>query len=227
MSFNITVEGGTSVRLPTAGKYCDRDIVVNATGGGGSDTQFKDFCEGALTDVYDESITKLRASAFRDATALKSVRLPNVTSIGGNAFRDCSNLEVIDLPQATGFTGTYTFSGCGNLTQANVTGFTALSNYAFQNCSSLARIELGNLGSTGAGAFSGCSSLDTVIIRKVGTSATQLPVTNAFANTPIANGTGYIYVPAALVDAFKTAKNWATYAAQIRAIEDYPEICGQ
>ena len=29
--FNITVEGGKSVRLPTAGKYCDRDIVVTAT----------------------------------------------------------------------------------------------------------------------------------------------------------------------------------------------------
>lgn len=35
MTHNITVEGGTSVRLPTAGKYCDRDIVVMATGGGG------------------------------------------------------------------------------------------------------------------------------------------------------------------------------------------------
>lgn len=33
MTHNITVEGGTSVRLPTAGKYCERDIVVTATGG--------------------------------------------------------------------------------------------------------------------------------------------------------------------------------------------------
>lgn len=30
---NITVEGGSSVRLKTAGKYCDRDIVVTAKGG--------------------------------------------------------------------------------------------------------------------------------------------------------------------------------------------------
>lgn len=35
MSHNITVEGGSSVRLPTAGKYCDRDIIITATGGGG------------------------------------------------------------------------------------------------------------------------------------------------------------------------------------------------
>lgn len=31
----ITVEGGTSKRLLTAGKYCDRNIKVTATGGGG------------------------------------------------------------------------------------------------------------------------------------------------------------------------------------------------
>lgn len=32
-AFNITVEGGKTVRLPTAGKYCDRDIIVTANGG--------------------------------------------------------------------------------------------------------------------------------------------------------------------------------------------------
>lgn len=32
MTHNITVDGGTSVRLPTAGKYCDRDIVITAKG---------------------------------------------------------------------------------------------------------------------------------------------------------------------------------------------------
>ena len=31
-AFNIEVAGGSSVRLPTAGKYCDRDIVITATG---------------------------------------------------------------------------------------------------------------------------------------------------------------------------------------------------
>ena len=32
---SITVEGGTSKRLLTAGKYCDKDIIVTAEGGGG------------------------------------------------------------------------------------------------------------------------------------------------------------------------------------------------
>lgn len=47
---------------------------------------------------------------------------------------------------------------------------------------------------------------------------------NALQNTMIEDGTGYIYVPSALVETYKTASNWVTYADQIRAIEDYPEI---
>ena len=33
MSHNIIVEGGKAIRLKTAGKYCDRDIVVTSMGG--------------------------------------------------------------------------------------------------------------------------------------------------------------------------------------------------
>jgi hypothetical protein len=42
----------------------------------------------------------------------------------------------------------------------------------------------------------------------------------------VANGTGYIYVPAALIEDYKAATNWSLYADQFRAIEDYPEITG-
>jgi hypothetical protein len=34
MSHNITIKGGEAKRLPTAGKYCDRDIVITAEKGG-------------------------------------------------------------------------------------------------------------------------------------------------------------------------------------------------
>lgn len=38
MSINITVEGGSSKRLLTAGKYCPEDIVITAEGGGGGES---------------------------------------------------------------------------------------------------------------------------------------------------------------------------------------------
>ena len=54
----ITVDGGSSARLLTAGKYCDRNILVTATGGGGggtatspSDVNFYDY-DGTLLYSY-------------------------------------------------------------------------------------------------------------------------------------------------------------------------------
>lgn len=59
MNHNITVEGGTSVRLPTAGKYCDRDIVITAEGG-------KEDLNDVLTEqeaLIDELKTVLQGKA--------------------------------------------------------------------------------------------------------------------------------------------------------------------
>ena len=55
----ITVEGGSSTRLLTAGKYCDRNILVTSTGGGGGtvvpanpkDVNFYDY-DGSLLYSY-------------------------------------------------------------------------------------------------------------------------------------------------------------------------------
>ena len=67
MSFNIIVEGGSSVRLPTAGKYCDRDIVITATGGGSGETDPRDqyqrveYITAAEEDTYPYVITDICA----------------------------------------------------------------------------------------------------------------------------------------------------------------------
>ncbi len=52
------------------------------------------------------------------------------------------------------------------------------------------------------------------------TAVPTLSNSNAFANTPIAQGTGYIYVPDNLVASFKTATNWSTYASQIKGVSE-------
>lgn len=67
MSHNITVEGGTSVRLLTAGKYCDRDIVVTATGGSSQEPNLRDqyqrveYIESAEEGTYPYVVTDIYA----------------------------------------------------------------------------------------------------------------------------------------------------------------------
>jgi hypothetical protein len=73
--------------------------------------------------------------------------------------------------------------------------------------------------SIGIAGFYNCAAMTAIIIRSK--TVCSLANANTFTNTPIKSGTGYIYVPAALVDSYKAATNWSAYAAQIRAIEDY------
>lgn len=96
---------------------------------------------------------------------------------------------------------------------------TTIGNNAFQYCSALTTVDFPAATSIGDYAFYNCSNLTTLILRS-GTMAT-LSSTNAFTGTPIASGTGYIYVPASMVDSYKAASNWSTFAAQFRALEDY------
>ena len=52
MSHKITVGGGKSVRLPTAGKYCDRDIEVTAEAGGVELPELKN--PGSAADLMED-----------------------------------------------------------------------------------------------------------------------------------------------------------------------------
>ena len=97
---------------------------------------------------------------------------------------------------------------------------TTIYNNAFGNCSSLAKVDLTLITEIKASTFVGCSSLTTLILRN--NSMVTLSNTNAFTNSAIANGTGYIYVPDALVDTYKADSAWSTYATQIKGISELP-----
>jgi hypothetical protein len=123
------------------------------------------------------------------------------TSVGRNAFTDCKSLTKVKFLSATSI-AMNAFGYCIALTTADFHALTSINSYAFYTCRSLA----------------------TVILRN--TTVCTLASKDAFESTPIKTGTGYIYVPRSLVDTYKAASKWSTYANQFRAIEDYPEITG-
>lgn len=230
MSYNITVQGGKSVRLPTAGKYCDRDILVTATGGAEDLNDVLTEQEALIDELKD--VLKGKASGGTDVDDAKSIvertiitySNKEVKTVGIRAFSHCASLVSVDLPEVTTI-GQHGFNSCSKLERVEFPKLTTLlpgDNFTY--CSALKYADLGLVSNLPSWSLAN-TPLETVILRKADSICT-LQTTNALSGTPIAKGTGYVYVPKTLVDSYKTATNWSTYASQIRAIEDYPEICG-
>ena len=189
----------------------------------GDDAVIDSIINRTITEFKDNVLTNVGQYAFYDCTALETVDLPNATKIETYAFSGCSALKSIDMPSVTAI-GNYAFQKCTALTEVYLPLLSDRIIYTFPECTNLAKADLPCVTSIGAETFSKCNALTAVILRvdKVCT----LAHTNAFRYTPIEDGTGYIYVPSALVDSYKAVSNWSTFAAKFRAIEDYPDICG-
>ena len=163
-------------------------------GGGGEDV-LNALIDRSITEISSSSATSIGNGAFYFCSSLTTVDFPVATSIGIAAFRNCSSLTTIDFPVATSIGGS-----------------------AFYSCSKLTTADFPVATSIGSSAFRTCSKLKSLLLR--GNNVCTLNK-NVFVSTPISSGTGYIYVPSALIEKYKTATNWSTYAAQFRALEDY------
>lgn len=150
---------------------------------------------------------------------------PTVEAIGDaaltNSIIDRSITELQD--SAIEEIYTYAFVGCQSLKKVVFESVTNVQTYAFENCAALTMADFHQPVTLNNYAFSKCSALAALILR--GDTLSVRKTLSALTNTPIASGTGYIYVPAVLVDSYKSSTDWSTYANQIRAIEDYPEVC--
>jgi hypothetical protein len=96
---------------------------------------------------------------------------------------------------------------------------THVGNRALMGCTELETVVLPNVLSIANTAMYGCSKLVALALSH--SSVVTLGNTDALKGTPIANGTGYIYVPSVLVPEYEVATNWNAYATQFRALEDY------
>lgn len=91
-------------------------------------------------------------------------------------------------------------------------GVTSIGNHVFRNCSSLASVTIpDSVTSIGTSAFQNCGGVAFYDFSNH-TAVPTLANTNAFANIA---ADCQIRVPASLVDAWKVATNWSTYADYI------------
>ena len=164
----------------------------------------------ALTSIDIPNATSIGDGAFEKCSALTSIDLPNATSIGGYAFQKCSALTSIDLRNAINI-GEYAFCNCFVLTSIDLPNATSIGNGAFQNCSALTSIDLPNATSIGNGAFQNDYSLKTIFLH----SKTMCTCTGG----PAIASSATIYVPESLINSYKTATYWSSYASRFKTLE--------
>lgn len=177
--------------------------------------------ERNIKSVKVSDVTALGKSAFQACKNLTSVSFPNVTTIGDHAFRICTDLVRVSFPKATSI-GVGTFYGCTDLVSVTFPNVTSLGNDAFRYCSNLTIASFPKLtqidaGSTSwlkkSGAFLECAYLTTLYI---GTETSTVCTLGKGALQGCDSLTD-IYVPASLVDSYKSATNWSNYADKIKA----------
>ena len=152
---------------------------------------------GSEIKVLDSKYILNIASYKFYGSDLTTINLPECTSIGGRAFHYCTNLTTVNLPECT-----------------------SIGEYAFYNCTSLTTVNLPKCTSIRSYTFSSCTNLTTVILSN--NQVVTLMHPSAFNNSAISTRAGYIYVPDNLVDSYKTATNWSSYANQIKPLSELP-----
>ena len=152
------------------------------------------FYSSTSSDQYSGLLRYSSGADGRNLVYLNSIKRieigDGVTSIEIYAFYGCSALASITIPDSV----------------------TSIGNGAFYDCSALASITIpDSVTSIGTNVFYGCKGIAFYDF----TSHTTVPTlasTNAFTGIP---ADCQIRVPAALVDAWKAATNWSTYADYI------------
>lgn len=124
---------------------------------------------------------------------------------------------------------------------------TSIPPYSLTKCADLKKVVLTKVKHILGGTFTMCESLETIDLWEtevIGTlnSAVDVFVTDGTLKSLIlranvvcscvgmystrhANAPAKIYVPAALLDQYKSTSPWSNRADTIYAIEDYPEVC--
>ena len=184
-------------------------------------------CSG-LTAVSFPACTKIYTHAFchpynKYIANLKHAYFPETTEISGSyVFCDNQLLEDCIIPKLSKITGgDGIWLRCSALKSIYLPNLSKLPNRAFESCWSLSVATFISCSYIASSAFAWCHSLFSLYL--LGSSVASLYNAAIFDNTPIKNSSYYsgvfgsVFVPESLVNAYKAAKYWSSYADRITA----------
>lgn len=215
----IREKSGTSALMTTP----EAAAVVDAieTGGGDPQEDLIKVNNNTLTSFSNSTITKIRAYMFKGCSALTSIDIPNVTKIDTEAFYGAKIAGNLTIEKYLSTFGNGAFRANSFATATFKNGVWRLDNSCFESCTNLTAVDIGDSGNVSllnisGGAFYNTQAITALILRR---SSAVFPLASAFPSTSGLYSTATIYVPNALLNDYKTATNWSTYADRIVAIE--------
>lgn len=201
--------------------------------GGGSGEEEASLLDSLITGSIKEISSNVKIigdKAFSNRKKLLSVSFPLAETVGDNSFVDCEKLTTINLPKASTIKRA-AFENCTSLKKIDLSSATNFGlGYTFLRCYALETVYLGGAYRIPTGMFNNCYSLKNLVIRDTKfvhsyndlfDNCHHMKGTVDVSYNPNGDRDGRIYVPSALIEEYKAATNWSTYASQFRALEDY------
>ena len=177
------------------------------------------YCD-RLENVNIPNVEIINSFNFNSCFSLKNLNISHLKRVESDAFNYCYSLNGIDTSEVTKFSSNKD-NGFGKLELPIASTFP----YYFANEHSRTSIidiaNKVNFKTVNQYSFKEDYILIHLILRSA--EMCTLSDTACFNGTPLENGIGWIYVPSDLVDTYKAASNWSTFANQIVSINEYPK----
>lgn len=194
----------------------------------------------AVQTVEFPNVTSIGAYAFNNCKNLTSFGFDKVITINNYAFQGCNLTGELNLPlcKLNSSKGTYAFNNNKLITSVNAPLTTIVPHSCFSGCTSIQNVSLPLVENFNEWCFATCSALEELtlpmaeiftryVFRSSGLKKLVLPknvvakvASDTFFDTPIAQGTGYVYVPDDLLDSYKSATNWSAIGDQIKPMSE-------
>lgn len=152
------------------------------------------------------NVSYIGGYGMASCSSLLSLSLSLATTIDAYALVDCQQLRTVSFPLLSVLRNGV-FQRCYNLQTVNIPSCTQIYDYAFYCCSSLTTLSVPLCSFIGNYAFYNCLSFSTLYLAS--NSVAVLSGANVFSYTQIYYSSKYgsIFVPASLVNAYKSATN--------------------
>lgn len=210
-----------------------------------NDVIFNSVLSDSVENVYNDKILKLNQYAFYyNQSITGTVELPNAITLGDYSLASMKNIKKF-IGNKVNTIGAYCFQGSA-IEEICCKKVTSLGVQCLVGCNKLKKCYIPLAIFNGTSHISS-TSLEYLCVQARDYLSTSIYIKNdlnakmivlnclklvtcsSIANLPsyaLTEGECYFYVPSSLVETYKTATNWSTYADRFRAIEDYKtEIC--